>query len=437
MATGLSELLAKRLGARSDIKRWVVAYSGGLDSSVLLHLCASVLPKERLLALHVDHQLQPVSGTWAKHCAGVCAELGVELITARVAPSDASEAAARDARYALFEQTLRPGDCLLLAQHADDQVETLLLRLLRGAGVRGLSAMPERRALGRAELYRPLLDQPRQCLERWAREQAIDWVEDPSNASDKYDRNWLRLHLLPPLLIRWPRLYRRVAATTQQMQEAAELLDERAAEDLQQLEDVGGRLSISGVLRLSVARQRNLLRYWIRRRGDRLLSATELEHLESQMLAARADAQPTLSLGKYQLRRYRDYLYLLEALPSPSSPRELTLTPGVVHLHQGALCIQSVDGVGLQPGLQVELAYRRGGERLRPWGRGGSVTLKQLLQESGVPPWWRADWPLLVHQGQIVAVPSLCLCEEFAVQGGLMVEYRPFGLSESGVFGKL
>ncbi|GGC08012.1 tRNA(Ile)-lysidine synthase [Marinobacterium zhoushanense] len=433
----LPALLAGRLERLPQIRRWVIAFSGGVDSRVLLELCARLLPAERLLALHVDHQVQASSGQWAAQCGAICAGLGVPFQTLAVNPSSPSEADLRDARYAAFLSVLREGDCLLLAQHADDQAETLLLRLLRGAGVRGLAAMPRQRALGPALLLRPLLDQPRERLEQWARSQQLEWVEDPSNADEGYDRNWLRLNLLPQLRARWPRLHQRVTTTTAQLAEAYALLDEVAAADLAQFQRGAECLVLEGLGSLSEARTRNLLRYWVHRISGHWLSYDELRHLQLQVIAAGEDRTPELQLGNYWLRRYRQRLYLLPAPPDPQPPFDLVVEPRHWALAQGRLSFESGDAPGIAVGTHLSLVYRQGGERLRPLGRGGSVGLKQLLQEAGVPPWWRADWPLLCRDGEIVAVPGICLCEGAVSESGLTPQWQPLGLSDGGGFGRL
>lgn len=433
----LPALLAGRLERLPSIRRWVIAFSGGVDSRVLLELCSRVLPPERLLALHVDHRLNPNSGQWARQCEAICARLKIPFRCIAVNPDSASEADLRNARYDAFLSVVREGDCLLLAQHADDQAETLLLRLMRGAGVRGLAAMPRQRNLGPALLLRPLLDQSRATLERWAREQGLEWIEDPSNEDQGYDRNWVRHNLLPPMRERWPQLDRRVSATTRQLAEACELLDEIAADDLQACQQAAERLSIEAVKQLSRGRQRNLIRFWVHRVSGHWLSDDELSHLERQVIEAADDAAPARRLGTYWLRRYRDQLYLTPALPEPGAPFDLVAEPGQWRLPQGELSFEYRDGRGLEAGLDLHLGYRQGGERLRPVGRGGSVTLKQLLQESGVPPWLRSTWPLLWHGEALVAVPGLCLCEGAVVEGGLTPFWHPFGLSDGGGFVRL
>lgn len=441
----LPALLAGRLECLPHIRRWVIAFSGGVDSRVLLELCADLLPKERLLALHIDHRLNPNSGQWADRCRTLCAGLGVSLQVIAVDPRSASEADLRDARYRAFLSVLQEGDCLLLAQHADDQAETLLLRLMRGAGVRGLAAMPEQRPLGPATLLRPLLDQPRAALEQWARDRGLVWIEDPSNEDRRYDRNWVRHNLLPPLHRHWPQLYRRVSATTRQLAEAGELLDEIAADDLAACRRLPEQLSIDRLREFSKPRQRNLLRFWIHQISGHWLSGEEQSHLERQVIEAGDDRTPALRIGRYWMRRYRDRLYLMPQQPEPEPPFGLVVQTGLWNLAQGELSFERRGGPGLAEGVSLQLGYRRGGERLRPLGRGGSVALKQLLQEAGVPPWLRAVWPLLRQGDELVAVPGICICEGVEtgvvtgveIKDGLTPVWRPFGLSDGARFVRL
>ncbi|MFC6670032.1 tRNA lysidine(34) synthetase TilS [Marinobacterium aestuariivivens] len=222
----------RQLEARPGTRRWLIGFSGGLDSRVLVELAARCLDPTRILLLHVNHHLQAEADSWAVRCRRTAAALGLGIRVLNVAPASASEADAREARYRAFEGELQTGDCLLLGHHADDQAETLLLRLLRGAGVRGLKGMPRSRRLGAGRLLRPLLDIKRADLQSWARQQGLEWIEDPSNAGLDYDRNFLRHRVLPPLAERWPDCARRTAHSSGHLDEAAGLLAEVAGDDL-------------------------------------------------------------------------------------------------------------------------------------------------------------------------------------------------------------
>lgn len=420
--------LRQQLDTCPKVRRWVVALSGGLDSSLLLFLLQRLEPSQPVIALHIDHQLQSDSALWAEHCRQLCSRLNIPFNLIRVTPGSASEASARTARYHAFESFLQPGDCLLLAQHADDQAETLLLRLLRGAGVMGLAAMPCSRPLGQGVLLRPLLQQSRARLEQGALEFGLEPIEDPSNASSRYDRNFLRLKVLPTLKQRWPALLSRCCETAAVMREASELLTERAQEDISRCEERGG-LGLARLNLLSQARQRNLLHVWVSEQSGHRLGRTQLLQLEKDFLHARSDAQPVFRLPGYQLRRHQEVLYLLpDPLPVVESGERNLVVGESIQLPLGCLQWQPAQR-GLPVGQALTLQFRQGGERLRPLGRGGSVSLKQLLQESGRPPWLRACQPLLMKDGEIVAVPGITLCEAVTSEGGLLPIWSGFGLS--------
>jgi tRNA(Ile)-lysidine synthase len=427
----LPDLLAElrqQLDSCGQVHRWVVALSGGLDSSLLLSLMSRLSRPQPVVALHIDHQLQADSALWAEHCRQRCDRLNIPFNLIRVTPGSASEASAREARYHAFESFLQPGDCLLLAQHADDQAETLLLRLLRGSGVAGLASMPRTRPLGRGMLLRPLLQQPRERLEQAALELGLEPVEDPSNASTHYDRNFLRLKVLPIIKQRWPGFLSRCSDTAAVMREAGELLAERAKEDITQCAERGG-LSLARLNALSQARQRNLLHLWISERSAHRLSRAQLLQLEKDLLHARADAQPVFRLPGYQLRRHQTVLYLLPDPLPVAKEDECSLVVGEsMQLPLGCLQWQPASR-GLPVGQRLTLRFRRGGERLRPLGRGGSVSLKQLLQEAGLPPWLRPCQPLLLSGGEIIAVPGITLCEAAGSGEGLLPIWSGFGLS--------
>ena len=267
------DLLAALLTDAAGRRLWI-AYSGGLDSHVLLHAAAGLRERLQLdlCAVHIHHGLLPDADAWTAHCARVCAELGVSLSVRRLALRPGAgaslEAVAREARYAAFRALLQPGERLATAQHRDDQAETLLLALLRGAGVHGLAAMPARAPLGAGVLLRPFLALPRTALADYAEAHGFAWVEDPSNADLAHDRNRLRHAVIPLLRERWPALDRTLARSAAYCAEAAELLDASADELLAGLAaDLPNALSIRRLRTLDDARRRLVLRRWLRRQG--------------------------------------------------------------------------------------------------------------------------------------------------------------------------
>lgn len=424
----LQTALAPWLGAPA----WYVAFSGGLDSTVLLHLLAELGRRQELppvTALHVHHGLQPAAEAWPAHCARVCAGLGIPLrvLEVQVAPGASLEAAARRARYEAFAEVLGEGELLLTAQHRDDQAETLLFRLLRGAGVQGLAGMPVRRSLGPGTLLRPLLGVGRARLEAWARQQGLAWVEDPSNADAGFDRNFLRHAILPVLRQRWPAADASLARAAGHLDEARALLDELAMEDLQA---AGGphvfdwlalpSLALAGLRGLSPARQRNLLRHWLA--PFELPPDTRHWAGWAYLRDAAPEAAPRWRLGRGEVVRSGERIWYL---PSGWDARPLVAVdwPAAMPEHRlpgnGLLRLE-----GVRPEGRLQVAYRQGGERLTLAGR-GTRDLKRLLNEQGVPGFLRARLPLLYGDGRLLAVANLPDLQP----PGLGLHWQPPGLS--------
>jgi len=395
-----------------------IGYSGGLDSTVLLHACAAqaVLRGQGLRALHVDHGLQPQSADWAAHCQRRCAELGVALTVLQVCVARDGgrglEAAAREARHAAFAQELAAGETLVLAHHRDDQAETVLLRLLRASGSAGLAGMAALRRFGGGQLWRPLLALPRATLEAYARAHGLDWIDDPSNADPRHDRNLLRHAVLPVLRERWPGADAALARSARLLREDAERLERL---DRLQLAAVQGLdpsvLSVSGLLALDGASRRGVVRLWLRELGLPAPPAAVIDRVD-RLLDARADATPLLAWPGAELRRYRDGLHAMAPLAPPardwsrhwdgSTPLALPSGFGILEL--------AGDALRFDPPLLV--APRRGGERLRLPGRSHHAPLKDALQQLGVPPWLRERLPLLhATDGTLLAAGDLVLAD--------------------------
>jgi tRNA(Ile)-lysidine synthase len=406
-----------------------LALSGGIDSVVLLHALRALRDDgaiRSLRAVHADHGLQAPSRDWAEHCRSLCAQLGVPFQVVElglVAPPGASvEAHAREARYAAFASLLRPGEWLLTAHHRDDQLETVLIQLLRGAGVAGLAAMPARAPLGPGWHARPLLGIDRDEIAAYAREHGLAFQRDPMNESPRFDRGWLRSEILPRLRARWPAAAATVARSAGHLAQAGRLLAEIAAADARGIVD-GGRLSIAGLGRLSRDRQANLLRWWIHERGLRPPPAARLDAALVNLLAARGDAQPLVRWPEGELRRYRDRLYAMK--PLPAIPPATVLSPGAgrgVRLGPGCGRFVLVEGrpgairAELPPPLQ--LRFRAGGESLRPAQARPRKRLKDLCQEAGIVPWMRGRLPLVYAGDRLVAVADLWVEAEFQAPAG-------------------
>ncbi|WP_323847242.1 tRNA lysidine(34) synthetase TilS [Microbulbifer magnicolonia] len=390
--------------------RWV-GFSGGLDSTVLLHL----LRKRgvELRALHIHHGLSANADAWQAHCAAVACALDVPFVARRVridAAGRGLEQAARAARYRVFAEILQPGDQLLLAQHGDDQVETFFLRLLRGAGALGLAAMPERRPLGGATVLRPLLGVGRAQLEAYARAQGLRWIEDESNADQSLDRNYLRATVLPLLSERWP-LRARVSRAVENLREAAELLADLGDADLQHCdrrrERFGESVGLEALRTLPARRQKNLLRRWLADRGHDMPDATHLQQALQQALGAAHDSQMEVALAGLVARRFRDRLYLTPPLPEVAGDVEWQWDGHTPLELPGGWELAAAAG---WPEGRYRVRYRQGGERARPAHRRHSQTLKKLLQEADLEPWLRDLVPLVYRGEELLAVGDLFLC---------------------------
>lgn len=391
--------------------------SGGLDSMVLLDAMVQLRQKHPfppIKAIHVHHGLHADADQWAEHCARECAARGVELYVERVCLGSAGsiEELARDARYSVFERLMGRDDCLLLAHHRDDQLETLLFRVLRGTGLRGLAGMPRSRGLGAGQLLRPLLSWERRELYDWASEQQLSWIEDPANADPRYARTALRHALLPDLRRRWPAMPEHLLRLAEHAEEANQLLDERAGEDLQlaqgMLTDVWltawPSLDVAAVSALTPARQKNLLRYWLHANGMRLPDQRHLHNLISQLRAAQ-DTQPAVQLGQAQLYRSSGRLWLL-----PTGGVPVGIEQPLTHFADTALVggngwlrmAPGDGGIAARPGAW-RIDYRRGGEQIKLPGRPRQM-LKKLFQEAGIPAWIRPAIPLLYCDDRLISV---------------------------------
>lgn len=370
-----------------------VAFSGGLDSTLLLHVAAACHPGVR--AIHVNHQLQPNHLETEAFCRDVCERLGVTLVVERVDVAlpgpgiRGVEAAARKARYQVFRRVLQAGDGLLMAHHADDQAETVLFRLLRGTGVAGLAGMPRQRALAAGRLCRPWLELGRERLQQVAQEAGLAWRDDPSNTDQRFDRNYLRHGVLSGLKQRWPGLLQRLTATARACDDSA-FLNRRLAEI--QYRDIGdgrGRLSCQKLAGLSSPEQVNLVRWWIEQRGWPLPALDQWAQSVAELLGARDDGEPEIRGQGFCIRRYRDWLYRVPEICVPE--HELTLSPGQT-VQWGCWTLTLSPGA---PEKAIRVTTRQGGERLMLPGHDHSKSLKNWFQEQGVPPWERATVPLV------------------------------------------
>jgi len=415
--------------------------SGGIDSVTLLSVLLELAPALQfsLRAVHVNHGISPNAGRWAEFCAELCGKsqtpLQLESVDIAAYRDLGLEGAARRARYEAFARV--DADFIVLAQHRDDQAETLLLRLLRGAGARGLAAMSPLRSLAgaRARLLRPLLGISRGDIETYARSRGLEWVEDESNTDTLRRRNFLRHEVFPLLEKQFPAASVTIARAAAHLAEARELLDAMAQTDL---ESCGGTaLDITVLRRLGEARAKNLLRYWCEARGIQPLSAVRITELLRQLRESGSDSRVSLAGRGWVLLRYRDKLVLEPAAEAVGRNFSETWDGGnalPLLALGGVLKFKPEEGRGLSLAQlradPVTVRVRKGGERLRPDHRRPRRTLKNLFQERGVPPWHRDRLPLLFCGEHLVSVPGIGnACEFRAAPGeaGLVVTWEPFG----------
>ncbi|MBT3437199.1 MAG: tRNA lysidine(34) synthetase TilS [Oceanospirillaceae bacterium] len=408
---------------------WLVAVSGGLDSMVLLHALVQLGQSQQcppIRVVHVNHGLHTDAQAWQQQVEQQAREYGLSCATQTVVIDPivkqnlGLEAAARDARYQFFEQQLQAGEVLLLAQHADDQSETMLLRLMRGAGVTGLSAMPKQRSLGLGCMLRPLINVRQQALADYARQHHVVWSDDPSNDDARFDRNFLRHQVLPLLRQRWPAMDRCWATTAAVMGDTTQLLNEVAAEDLVLISSglVNSQcLRTAALLALSKPRRHNLLRHWLSLHKVPALSYVTMQQIDGEVLASADDAQPCLVFGAWCLRRSHGQLWLtpyaghgkgLFCEPWSATISQAELDHGSMVLSAGRLDAgEYAVAMSLAVGDHLELRGRVGGERCKPLGRTHSQNLKKLLQEAKIPTWERSHLPLFYINGELAMVADL------------------------------
>jgi len=427
----LREQLAALETSAACPSRYVIAFSGGLDSTVLAHALVNSGTGIPVLAIHIDHGLHADSRAWEVHCEAFAADLGIDYcgrqVNVQLESGKGPEASAREARYSALHAELQHGDWLLSAHHREDQAETLLLNLVRGSGPAGIAGIGAIRRFGPGWLARPLLDVDRASLQEYAEGRQLAWIEDPSNTDRRFDRNFLRHEVLPRLKARWPDIAARLQRSASHAGEAATLLADLAGIDLAMLGGEPARLPIDGLVSLPAVRQKNLLRHALRLCGLSTPTALQLDRILDEVLPARPDAQPLVSWPGASVRRYRNGLYLLPdvladapaALPIAGDHVALGGGLGVLHFDKDAPS-------GLAPALVergLRLAVREGGEEIQPQGQAHTRKLKKLLQEEGVVPWMRDRLPLLYSGDDLVAVGDLWIAQSAVREPGIGVRW--------------
>jgi len=419
----LQQHLRQELNVWNSGQGFFVGFSGGLDSTVLLHLLTSLELSKKIVAIHVNHQMSPNADAWQRHCEKFCEQLGVELKSETVSVESQGsgiESAARLERYKVFEKTIKKDDILFLAHHLDDQVETMLYRLMRGTGPKGLAGIAPVRRLGAGQLARPLLSRAKAELETYAQENKLSWIDDESNGDSKFDRNYLRNEVIPLLEKRWPNFSNRWLQTAESCREENALCQVLAEEDIRHCDESperwGKSIDFQSLLKMTVERRNNLLRAWTDKHFYSQLEKKHLAEIDKQFFNS-GSVKAEFTWGNACLRRYKQRLYL-----TPSDPDSVSqewggesvpwdLQDSVILPDGSHLAVSSTDtGLSLES-KQVNIRWRKGEERCRPTGRVHSQTLKKLLQEYELEPWLRNRIPLIFYGDELFAVGDLWQCE--------------------------
>jgi tRNA(Ile)-lysidine synthase len=395
-----------------NIERLVLAFSGGLDSCVLLHLLTSNPHSYAVQLWHVNHGLQASADEMEAFCNARAREYGLEIKTSHLHLDPHAgnlESTARQARYALFEKELNQGDCLMTAHHADDQVETFMLNALRGSGSAGLRGIAKSRPIGQSTLVRPLLDISREELSAYARRFQLKWFEDPSNASDRFDRNYLRQRVVPLIKSRWPGYIGSIRSVVEIQAETEAVLEDLAAQDYATALDPSDpentdSLTRQVLLELIPARQKNLIRYWLKQRGCASLPQTRLNELVNQ-LKTKKNTGPMIRGNGYSMRIYNQRLFVV--LDGDSQPLqeayEFDRSP-VLKIEEIGLDIQRREIIRYlgrdDTGQSIKLMFRLRNNVSNPVRH----RLKRLFQKHKIPPWKRSITPQIYLDDELVGL---------------------------------
>ncbi len=425
------------LRAPIEKSNYVVAYSGGVDSHVLLHLCKQL--NLLIRAVHIHHGLQDCADEWVKHCQNACKAMDVALdviyVDANKKKGESPEETARKVRYQALQQCLLANEVLLTAQHQDDQAETLLLQLFRSANSAGLAGMPATRTMGEYVHLRPLLSFSRSDIEHFAKQNSLNWVEDPSNLDTAIERSFIRKNILPSLVERWPEVKAQLSTVASLQASNLNVLEDMAAIDLANalsvpaqsdvtIFEVVSMLSLDKLKLLSSSRLLNLLRYWIIKTLAIKPTKNLLEEIECSLINTKQDANPDIVYFGFAFRKFQENLYLIKSNFVSVNLKELDWQP-TDDLNLPELNIRLISKLSESHALSntlltesLQIRFRKGGEKFHPAGRQHSQSLKKLFQEGNIPPWERDVIPLVYYGDKLIAVGGLWVSHEFVVDAG-------------------
>lgn len=380
---------------------------------LLLHLMSQIFP-QKIRVIYIDHQLQSKSAEWGEFVAKQATHLNIPYTIQKVQVTDGNlEAQARQARYQAYLQHLQANEILVLAHHQQDQAETVILRLLSGAGVDGLAAMQSIDHRVDMTIWRPFLDLTREQIAEWTTQLEIEYVVDPTNYDIHYDRAWSREELWPFLQNRFPKMQQALSRTSYLMQDASEILEEVLKADLQNC-GTDECLDLTQLLELSSARQRQLLSVWMKGDGQYRPAFEMVERLKNEVIVSKSDAQAALHWNQFYYVRYQHHLYRLSRqvfLAEKLNPVETEME----HYFQLGEIVECASGqfqitqknMGLSASLlnkKLKIIRRQGGEKVHLYGRVGQWPLKKAIQEAHILPWLRHTIQILVIDNVMLGV---------------------------------
>jgi tRNA(Ile)-lysidine synthase len=410
-----------RLNSLPRAKRYIVGFSGGADSSALLFALIELTEQlnTAISAVHINHGLHEDADLWQTHCEQFCREHEITLHCIAVKPENHNgkglEAEARHLRYEAIETLLKPGDCLLTGHHSDDQAETIMLNLMRGSGVDGLSAMPNHRPLGAGSLQRPLLGFENIALIQYLKDNNISWLEDPSNQSLNHDRNYMRHEVIPLLERRWPGINKRLMLTQLAMAESRSLLEALADEYLQRHLEHDFVLSISEQLQHNPALFKLTVRRWLKSNHVAVLPARSLESLYLQLSQTGSSQKIDIQWAGGSLRVYRQQLWLLPThQSSPTGNLQWPIGQDMIDLGDELGKLTLLGQISNSwPGVMT-ISNRKANKGIKLQHGKQHKSLKNLFQSAGIPGWFRNSIPLCILDGELAAVGDWYFSDTFA-----------------------
>jgi len=414
--------LAARITKFTNKTKFLIAYSGGMDSHVLLHTMHEIRATNPLIiirAIHIHHGLSENADSWLTHCAKICSALDINLTVKFVTIPFTKknhkhnvEALAREARYEEFAKTITEDEVLLTAHHLDDQAETVLLQLFRGCGPKGLSAMPIHKGLAQGSLLRPLLEFSRKELFKYAQQNQLSWIEDESNEHIGYDRNFIRHQLMPVISQRWSNILKTLVRSAKHCASTIEVLDTFVHKDYLYVKGINNdTLSISKILTFDLPRQNSVIRYWLQKLKLPMPSSIKLQHIITDVLHCRHDAQPIVHWQNVEIRRYRDDLYAINSFKIPPVnlilPWDISANLELPH-NLGMLTLELLKSHHISNyAKNITVRFRYPGAKYKVKGRSGTHSLTKLFQEKGIPPWQRNYTPLIFQGEELIDIVSI------------------------------